>query len=199
MVTILSWVALILLALVALLLLVPIHVRGEVQLSSELLWGRFELLWAWGLLKVRATSGGGATLHVLGLRLSRLKGEGKQKKKQKKSRESGVTLRPQAFWVHRGPLFSALRRFLGALRLQGSLQGEVGLECPHHTVMLAMAINRVSAQLPAMGIDLEPNFVDPVVDITGRGQGCLWLVHLLALAVKLYLEQETRRAWQALR
>jgi len=202
--TVLLWIALILGGLLFLLLMVPIQFRAQGSVREgdldSALWGRATIRWGWGFVSVRYETKKGATLHLLGLRIYRLKlGDEKSRdkpKKPKKPRKRGRLL--QTFRYRRTAMRLA-GRLLGSLRLRARVAGTVGLDDPADTALLMQFIWAIDHRLKRADFDVEPNYLDEGISVEGEGRGLVWPVHVCLVLLGAYLRRETREMIRAVR
>ncbi len=184
----------VLLGLVA-LLAVPVDVVFRLQ-GVEALAGRLTIRWLFGLVRVRVPVPGARKPSA------EPKAAGKRPRRRTRGGRARIlaVLRQAPFRrrVHR--LVADLLRaaHLGRLRLRVRL----GLGDPADTGRLWAVVGPLGAwaeALPGADVRIEPEFVDPVLDLDARGRLRVVPLRIVALAVSFALSPASIRAWLAWR
>lgn len=197
---------------VLLVLLMPISMRARgaaegLDMVLEVRGG-----WAFGLVSVRWRAFEAATLHVLGLRVARLRRaspEAREAKRQKARERAEARARkgkpPKKkkqrgfFWSlrHRRTLWRAALRMVRTLHIDGRVAGVVGMPDPDETAWLGLVLGELGARLPAGVLDIEVDYTDEVLAIGGHLRSRVWPAEVLVVLAAVRFGGEMRRALRA--
>jgi len=193
--TVLAWIGIVLGALLALVLLIPLHGRAEGEVGEESLWGQVTARWGFGVLALKLRSDGPSGLYLLGVRVSGLdwNKRRKEKKKPKEKKEPGEKKGLAWFLEHRRTLTRSLVRLLRALDPRIRIRGVVGLGDPADTVAAAQIIEAVAARVPRVDLALEWEHLDEVLELSGSFRARVWPVQLVGVVLALLLSRDVRR------
>lgn len=112
-----------------------------------------------------------------------------------------ITLFKQS--IFRRHIINFIKQLLRASHAKGLyLRLRIGLGVPADTGILWAAMGPLSGLLKNLHgatIELEPEFIDPVLDIEGQGQFHLIPLQFIALAITFILSPTTIRAWNTVR
>jgi hypothetical protein len=211
--TILAVLGIVLGSLLALLLLVPVHLRAAGVLSADDLWGQAIGRWGWGAIHLCADTDDGVVFRLFGFRIDwrpspddekkrRKKDERQEKKQNKKQkrRDEGQPGQARAVWRSRRALLRMVGRLLGTLHLRLWVEGVIGLGEPDRTVALDQCLQQIDARTgPGLDLDIWCDFHEPMVDLEAVFTARVWLIETLVGAIGLLLQRETRTAIRALR
>ena len=189
---VLLWIAAGLGTLLALLVLIPIHVRADGGVDDLSLTGQAHIRWAWGVLSVRMTPERGASVHLLGLRIWTLdRGEDDDDEpRPKKKRARGWV---QWLLQHRQTGLRFVKRMIRTLRLQMRLQGELGLGDPTATALLNRLLWQLNRMSPTVSVRVEPDWLNERVQLDGEVKARIWLAHMGLVLLGGLLHRETRQ------
>jgi hypothetical protein len=193
--TVLLWVLAGVVSLVLLVVALPFHARAKGAVDGFSAEGQVRLSFAWIVLAVRITRER-ATLHLFGLRLWTFRPgrddedaptPERDRKRKKKSRTS-----LRGLWGHRHTAWRLLGRVLRTLRLRIDVQGVVGLGDPADTASLFQALWALEGAIPAVRMDVAPDWLDETIQLEGEARARLWLAHLGGVLLAAYLKKDTR-------
>ncbi|MBN1773011.1 MAG: hypothetical protein JXB32_17215 [Deltaproteobacteria bacterium] len=190
---ILLWVGVVLGALLALLLLVPLDARAEGRIVGGELDGRARLRWGGGFLSVRFGPQGVA-LHLLGLRILRLRGGGPHEPDGEHARERRRRRPATWYWRHRRTLWRAGVRLLRAAHPRGRLTGRVGLGDPADDAALCTVLSQAGGRWPRLELDVACDWVEEVVELEGRLSAIVWPLELAVVLLLVRFSGDVRRA-----
>ena len=197
-------------ALLVLLMPLSIGARGAAEGLDMVLEVRGS--WAFGLVSVRWRAFEAATLHVLGLRVARLRRaspEAREAKRQKARERAEARARkgkpPKRkkqrgfFWSlrHRRTLWRAALRMVRTLHLDGRVAGVVGMPDPDETAWLGLVLGELGARLPPGVLDVEVDYTDEVLAIGGHLRSRVWPAEVLVVLAAVRFGGEMRRALRA--
>ena len=194
---VLAWIGIVLLAVVAVVLLMPWQYGAHGEIDGTRVDGDVRVRWALGLLSFRIARGSGAGLYMLGVRVVRIplgkddKGKKKAKKKTRGDRKSGRGL-GWSFGARR-----VLTRLFRTLHLRGHLEGRFGTGDPADTALCYGVVNAVGSGLPGVTIDVWADYLDEVVELRGSLRGWFWPAQALAVFLAILVRRDTRRALAA--
>lgn len=195
--TVLAWIGVVLGALLALLLLVPLDARAEGRIAEDVLDGRLRVRWGGGVVSVRLSPEGGA-LYLFGLRLFRLPGERGEPRPQPERKERRRRGKPRRrtlwYWRHRRTLLRAGLRLLRAVHPRGRLAGRIGLGDPTDDAAVHGLLAWARGRWSRLALDVECEWVEEVVELEGRVRAIIWPVELLVVLVLVRLSGDVRRA-----
>ncbi len=217
-VEILVWLLVIVGALVALVLVMPLSFRAEGALEDdeEIGW-HVRIAWGFGLVAVHLMPGDN-TLRLCGLRIRRLalgadedddatrrrkadkrvrRAERRRKRRASKAELEEPGRRRGVLWFfqNRSVLFAIVRRYLGALHLSGEVEGVVGLPSPEHNATLHQLLALADSRLPAGLIAVEVDWVEEVFALRAKVGGWIWPLQLAAITAWLFID---RKSWRAI-
>lgn len=187
----------ILLALLLVLLAVPITVAFSIERIREIR-GHVNLRWLFGLVRVRMTIPGGVDSTPKRQR-RREKISGKRKRAGN-SRGAITLLKQSAFRSRAVRLVKDLLRKTHPHDLY--LRLRIGLGDPADTGRLWVLLGPVAgiaASLRSAEIRIEPEFMDPMLEIEGRGEFRLVPLQFIALIAAFAVSPTTLRAYRSLR
>jgi hypothetical protein len=204
-----AWILALLGGVLLLLIVVPIHLRASGELCLEPWTGeaQLEARWAWGLLAFRLGYPEGAGLFMFGRRVKRIeppseeekqkkKAQKKEKKEQQQQKKKGKKRGLGWFLRHRRTMFRAAGRLLRTLGPEARIRGTVGLGDPADTAVLLQAVWLADRVVPGLVLELQPDYVEDVLELQGRARLRVWLLYTLAVAVALLFRRDT---WAMLR
>ena len=192
--TILLWILAVVGIILAVVLLVPVHIRarGRVQGLSVSGWARAR--WGFGFISIKADPQTGVALYWLGLRVWRFKMKGheepkpEKKKKEKAGRGSGW------FWRNRRMLFWMAGRMYRTLHLKGRIAGTVGLGDPADMAYLWMLLWQLEGRVPGLELSVECDWQDEALELDGDVRAWVWPLQVLLVAAFTFLRRDVRRA-----
>jgi len=188
---VLLWIAAVLGALLALVVLVPLHIRAAGSVDDLTVEGQARIRWAWGVLSVRLTQEQGATLHLVGLRIWTFRKSTKEKKpKPPRERAKGSL---QWLVKNRRAGLQLMKRLIRTLRLQLRVQGRLGLDDPAATALVNRALAHLLGSSRAVSWQVEPDWLDETVQLDGEFRARIWLAHLGLVLLGGLLHRETRQ------
>lgn len=184
------------LAALLLALAAPVRVVFRIARSNEV-EGQLSCHWLFGLVKLRVAIPGAATRSGRGRKPAR---------KPRAGAPSGgaggvvaVLTRP-AFRRH---ALRYVKRFLHAVHARDLyVRLHIGLGDPADTGRLWALLGPlagIAGRLRTAEVRIEPDFLDPVLEIGGRGEMRLIPLQFIFLAVAFAMSPTTLRAWRALR
>jgi hypothetical protein len=183
-----------LVGLVLLLLAVPVEVEFRLE-GVEPFTGQVELRWLFGLVRFRvpASRGGPGTEAREEAAPARARPRGRGRRRNVLAALGQAEFRGRVYRLARDVVRAA---HLHRLRLFM----RIGLGDPADTGRLWALLGPLSA-LPLRNAELrlEPEFVDPVLELQADGRLLLVPLRFLALAVAFALSPPTIRAWRTLR
>lgn len=194
---VLAWIGIVLGALLALLLLVPLDARAEGRIGEDVLDGRVRVRWGGGVVSVRLSAQGGA-LYLFGIRLFRLKGDRGRprpvREPEEPRRRDKRRRRALWYWRHRRTLLRAGLRLLRAVHPRGRLSGRIGLGDPTDDAAVHGLLAWARGRWPRLALDVECDWVEEVVELEGRVRAIIWPVELLVVLLVVRLSGDVRRA-----
>ncbi|HRE91260.1 MAG TPA: hypothetical protein PK095_19235, partial [Myxococcota bacterium] len=110
-------------------------------------------------------------------------------KRRSRRRNNG----PLWFWQHRDALLRALLRLVSTLHLRGRVEGAVGLSEPDDTIWLALAIHALADRLPEGTLDLDVDYTDLTLEVSGRLSSWVVPLHVAAVGLALVTFDRTTR------
>ena len=201
--TILTWIALIIggLALVLLIAPVRIDIDGAID-DSEGLGYELAFDWALGLLSVKKSAGNPWRLSAAGIRVMRfpaIKWKKKQKEKKRGKKKKPAGRLANLARNH----FQAATRILDVMAraafLRGRLVGRIGLPDPADTVKIDLLSRMLSLQSRRLDLSLTCEYVEQIIRIDASVRATLVLGYLGLAAGLLMLERQTRMMLRSLR
>lgn len=189
---VLAWVGIVLGALLALLLLVPLDARAEGRLADGELDGRARVRWGGGVLSVRFGPQG-VGLYLLGLRVRQLRGEPHGSHREREARRKPGR-RADWYWRHRRTLWRAGLRLLGAAHPRGRVAGRVGLGDPADTATVHALLSWAEGRWPRLELDVACDWVEDVVELEGRVRTIVWPPELAIVLLSVRFSGDVRRA-----
>ena len=191
--TILAWLGLVLGSLLALLLLVPLDARAEGRIADGELDGRARVRWGGGFLSVRFGPKG-AALHLLGLRVLRLRGGGPEKPRDEDEGKPGRHRPAGWYWRHRRTLWRAGLRLLRTAHPRGRIHGRVGLGDPADDAALCAVLSGAAGRWPRLELDVDCDWVEEVVELEGSVRAIVWPLGLAVVLLVVRFSGDVRRA-----
>ena len=189
----------VLLGLAVLLLAVPVGLEFRLE-GIEPFQGRFAVRWLFGLVRFRIE------VPRPGKPSPRRKAKPKPPEEKKEANERGrrahvlAALRRAEF---RERVYRLLQDLLRVARLRDlRLRLRVGLGDPADTGLLWAALGPLGAMaqgLRSAEVRIEPDFLEPALDVQAQGRLRAIPLQLLALAVAFALSPPSIRAWRAAR
>jgi hypothetical protein len=195
--TILLWILAIVGIILALVLLVPVHVRAQGQVRGLSASGWARARWGFGFISVRASPESGVALYWLGLRIWRFKMKGHKKprpEKKKKKKEEKADKGSGWFWRNRRMLFWIAGRMYRTLHLKGRIAGTLGLGDPADTAWLWMFLWQLEGRVPGLELSLQCDWQDEELDLDGDVRAWIWPLQVLVVAAFTFLRRDVRRA-----
>jgi hypothetical protein len=182
----------------AALLLLPFDVRAAGAIHDGEVDGQLRARWAFGLVSIRLGRGG-LRVGVLGLgwrpaartRAPREPSERAEDREERPDRR--VLGRLRAALRERGPLLGIARRLLAALHPRLRLAGRIGAGDPADTAALSAALSAL-ARAPGVSVEVEPDWLDDVLELEARGTARVWPIEVLVTVAGILLEQGHRAA-----
>lgn len=190
---VLLWIVALLGSLLVILLLVPIHLRAEGGVDDESLDGRVRIQWAWGVLSVRVTPAGVATLHFFGLRFWTLRKRGPKDEADPAPKKERAKGQLRWFLKHRQTGLRFAKRLIRALRLQLQVRGELGLGDPASTALMNRLLWELNRTSPSVSFAVEPDWMEERVQLDGAIRARIWLAHIGLVLLGGLLNRETRQ------
>ena len=193
--TVMLWCGAIVAGLLLLLLLVPIQLRVRGDLRDATLSGQAEGRWGWGLVSVRIGADRTATLHLMGIRIYRLKPRDRRPPpKPARARKRGGMK-----WLiqYRRVLWRLMARLAGTLRLQARITGELGLDDPAATALLVQLLWELNDRLERVTLEVHPDYLDETFSVAGEARALLWPLHVGLVLLGALLQRETREMLRA--
>ena len=187
----------ILLALVLTLLATPITVVFRIDRIEEIK-GQLSIRWLFGLVRFRLGIPGAAKPEP----------QRKQKAVKKiRNRKPGITARAilnlLKETVFRRRVIRFIKDILYSIHGRGLyLRLRIGLDDPADTGYLWALLGPVAgvaANLRSAEVRLEPEFMDPVLEVESHGEFRLVPLQFIALAIKFVVSPTTLRAWRTVR
>jgi hypothetical protein len=195
----LLWFATLATAALALLLGFPLTVRASGHVNDEQMWAQVRAAWAWGLVSA-VLSPRAREVRLFGLALPR---RGKHPATEQSERKKAARRRLPSLSElreHLPVLLAASRRLLSALHVRCTVQGRAGLDDPADTAMAALWLRQAARALPApVRISIEPEYLEPALELRSTLVARLWLGELLFVALRQWARRDVRRALRALR
>lgn len=192
--TILLWILAIVGIILALVLLVPVHVRAQGQVKGLSAFGWARVRWGFGFISIKANPQTGVALYWLGLRVWRFKMKGhkdpKPEKKEEKKPEKGFGW----FWRNRRMHSWMAGRMYRTLHLKGKISGTVGLGDPADMAWLWMFLWQLEGRVPGLNLLVECNWQDEELDLNGDIRAWVWPLQVLLVAAFTFLRRDVRRA-----
>jgi hypothetical protein len=178
--------------LLLVVLLMPIQAQAEGRFVDGELDGRATLRWGFGAVTVR-TERGDAEVRLFGVRVRR--GPAAAAAEKPRPRRERRRSRRGLGWAmrNRGVLFDILRRALRLLHLRARITGTVGLGDPADSAMLFLILGEIERGVPGLGLAIDRDYLDEVLDLDGTVRGWLWPVAVVAFGLGLLLRRRTRR------
>jgi hypothetical protein len=194
--TVLTWIAIGIAALVLVILIVPIRifVKGSAD-DREGIDYRLMINWAWGIFSIQATSNRPAGFYLIGLRVCHIPLKiGKKKKshqKPKKEKPSPLT------WIEwtRGNyprVNHVLSRFAHAGFLKGQLAGTIGLADPADAALIGLLGRLLQFQTKHLNLYLTTAYEYEIIHIKAQIQSTLIIGYLGVIALELLLDNQVR-------
>ncbi|PKN59478.1 MAG: hypothetical protein CVU56_00155 [Deltaproteobacteria bacterium HGW-Deltaproteobacteria-14] len=199
-------------ALALLVLLMPLSVRARGAADGLDLVFEVRGSWGFGFISVRWRAFEAATLHILGIRVARLRRatpEAREAKRQKARERAEARARkgklPKKkknrglFWSvrHRRTLWRAALRMVRTLHLEGRVAGVVGMPDPDETAWLGLALGELEARLPPGVLDVAVDYTDEVLAVGGHLRSRIWPAEVLVVLATVRFGGEMRRALRA--
>lgn len=192
------------LALAFAVLALPIHgrVRGGVSEGEPTFAVR--IAWAFGLVSAEMERSG-SFLRVAGLAVFRLRPwpgrpAGAHPENGHRAAREGSARAAARFRSGARKTTTLLRmgaRLVRTFHLRLWLRGRVGTGDPAATAALA-ALTRAAGALPGVGLEVEVDWLEEVLEVEGEGSARVWAPELLAVAGLLLARRENRAAVRAL-
>lgn len=214
--TVLLWTLVVLVGVLLLavlgLLALPFEAEAVGAVADDDLDGRVRARFAWGLVSVRAETGRGVDIGVLGWRFrpgaddprkrakrAKKREERKERKARKRTEKRRAPRRRRSrgdFWRARGAILRAGGRIVRTLHLRGHIAGTVGLDDPADTAALVGVVRAVAANQRLLEVRIEPDWVDETIRIHGRWTARFRLAAFVWVALTALLDPPI---WRALR
>lgn len=208
-----GWIVLI--AIIALLPVVLLSVPLTFKAKGRTVDPQLALRIAWGgglLAAVMATSGRKTSfrLRLAGITLptprnksvtaKAAKRSGQQKGRKEKARKKGQGFSPPALSdvINRQLLAEVvgyLKKLFKSIRLRLRLIGVYGTDDPALTGLIAGLL--ATLRTKHCNIDLDADFIEPVLDLTGEASGRVIPIVILWLTIRLLLSKPVRKLWWA--
>lgn len=220
--SIVLWTAVVLGALVGVLLVAVLALPFECEtagvVDEETLAGHVHARFGWGLLAVRAESGRGVTVRVVGRRLAlggnerrdtreearqraaraaAKKATAKEKAAKKKAAKKRRARRRRSLrdvLRARSALRRALGRAMGALHLDGRVEGTIGLDDPADTAVVIGLVSALAAGTSRLSVDVGPSWMEETVRLRAQLRARFRLAALAWIALRALATSEVRRA-----
>ena len=191
-----AWVLLGLVVLLA----VPVDVAFRLE-RIEALDGQLMARWMFGLVKIRVTVPRIRSQPAEpAARPERAEKPAQQRKARRRTAAVLHTMRQPAFRRRAFRFVGDLMRAAHITRLR--LRVRLGLGDPADTGLLwgiVGPLNAMAQGLRTADVRLEPEFVDPVLELQAQGRLLIFPLQILALAISFALSPSSIRAWRTLR
>ena len=184
-----------LLALVIALLTIPLSLSFSMT-SIQTLQGQADFHWLFGLVNFK-TRFPGEKISIED-RQKAPPARFRQEKQNRHSRAIFVFFKQPVFRQHVMKFIGNLIRIAHAQNLY--LRLRIGLGDPADTGMLWAAMGPLSGMmknLRGLTIDIEPEFIDAILEFEGRGHLTLIPIQFIALTIAFILSPKTIRFWRA--
>ncbi len=186
----------ILLAL-GLVLAIPLEVELRLQRRAAT-EGRVTFRWLFGAVRAEVPVPGERRPGKQS-RTGKGKARDEKARRRRRGRRFLSVIREDAF---RGRAWRFARDLLRAVHLDDLyLHGRLGLDDPADTGRLWALLGplgAVASALPGIDLDLQPEFVGPVLEIEARGRAVVVPLEILALAATFLVAPASLRAWRTL-
>ncbi len=185
--------------LLGLLLLLAVPVDAAFRLEGiEAFGGQIAIRWLFGLVRIR--------IPLPGVRERPAKPAAEREAARKRPRRTSRPARGLAVLgqtAFRRRVYRLVQDLVRAVRLsQLRLRMRLGLGDPADTGRLWAVmgpLNAAAQRLRGAEVQIEPEFVDPVLEFRAEGRLLLVPLRILALAVSFALSPPSIRAWRTLR
>lgn len=198
-----SWIGMILGATVLVLLVIPLRIQINGQVSDQEGFDyELRFCWAWGVIGVDKSAGYPMRISVLGLRVLQFSGMQREEKKRKpKDKPKKRFARSVAGTVknHFPAVVYVLDRMARAAFLKGHLIGCIGLSDPADTANLALFCRMINPRRGRFSISLACEYDEPVVRIAASASATMIIGYLGMVACRLMLQRQTRVMLRSLR
>ena len=191
-VTVLTWIGIVIALLILVLLVVPIKIRARGSVDDrEGLDYQLIIDWAFGIFSFRVTNGMLAGLYFAGWRVWRIPLKIGEKKKPKKEKPSPLTW---LGWI-RGNftrISHVLSSFARASFLQGYLIGKIGLADPADTAFVGLLCRLIQIQTKRFNLSITTVYDYEMIHIRAKIQSTLIIGYLGIVALGLLLDKQIR-------
>lgn len=191
-VSVLTWIGILIGLLILLLLIIPVRIFGEGSVDDRKgLEYRLIIDWAFGIFSLRAVSGIPAGLYVAGLRVCSVRFKKEKKKKLPKKKFSPLTW---LGWM-RGNfprIQRLLSRFAHASYLRGYFIGKIGLADPADTAFIGLLCRLIQIRTDRFSIAVTTVYDYEMIHVRAKIQSTLIIGYLGFVALGMLLDKEIR-------
>jgi hypothetical protein len=192
MVTVLTWIGIVIALLILVLLIIPIKMRASGSIDDrEGLDYQLIIDWAFGIFSVRVATGMPAGLYIARWRVWRIPSKIGEKKKSKKEKPSPLIW---LGWI-RGNftrINHVLSRFARASFLHGYLIGKIGLADPADTAFIGLLCRLMQIQTKRFNLSVTTVYDCEMIHIRAKIHSTLIIGYLGLVALGLLLDKQIR-------
>jgi hypothetical protein len=195
-VTLLTWISMVIGSLLLLLLMLPfrISLHGQADDRKGLSY-EIALDWAFGVIAFIVVHGQPARLFFFGFKIWSFSIEwGKKEKAKKKSERKRFSAQTLFQWTkeHFQQIAMILKRFARAVFLKGYIEGWIGLPDPADTARIDLLCQQLRISKDRFKLAVYCVYDREIIKINAKVQATLIMGYLGLVAIGLLLEKKTR-------